>query len=188
MNVLLINGHPCENSLSEAFANAYSDGAAKAGVNIKRINLRDCVFDPNERRSGNGNVPRVEDDILEARQLILWAEHVVFFYPIWWGTMPAMLKGFIDRTFTSDFAFREIEGGTGYAPLLNGRSAQLVITLDTPYMVYKMIYRAPGNNAMKRSTLGFLRIPDGPYPAFRACKKFNTRTKNGMDEAGNESR
>ena len=179
MNVLLINGHPCENSLSEAFANAYSDGAAKAGVNIKRINLRDCVFDPNERRSGNGNVPRVEDDILEARQLILWAEHVVFFYPIWWGTMPAMLKGFIDRTFTSDFAFREIEGGTGYAPLLNGRSAQLVITLDTPYMVYKMIYRAPGNNAMKRSTLGFCGFQMAPTLHFGPVKSSTPEQRMG---------
>jgi 1,4-dihydroxy-2-naphthoate octaprenyltransferase len=171
MNVLLINGHPCENSLSDAFAHAYSVGATKAGVQIKRINIRDCHFDPNERRSGNGTVSRAEEDILEARQLILWAEHVVFFYPVWWGTMPALLKGFIDRTFISDFAFREIEGGTGYAPLLNGRSAQLVITLDTPYLVYKLIYRAPGNNAMKRSTLGFCGFQMGPTLHFGPVKK-----------------
>jgi putative NADPH-quinone reductase len=33
-----------------------------------------------------------------ARELILWAEHLVFVYPTWWGTMPALLKGFLDRT------------------------------------------------------------------------------------------
>jgi 1,4-dihydroxy-2-naphthoate octaprenyltransferase len=69
--------------------------------------------------------------------------------------MPALLKGFIDRVFTAGFAFEDIEGGTGYAPLLRGRSAQIITTMDTPWFVYQFIYRSPGHNAMRRATLEF---------------------------------
>lgn len=78
------------------------------------------------------NQQAFEDDIRKARALILWAEHLVFVYPTWWGTLPALLKGFLDRVLTPDFAFITCEGGTGYQGLLGGRSAQLITTMDTP--------------------------------------------------------
>jgi NAD(P)H-dependent FMN reductase len=69
-----------------------------------------------------------EDDMRRAQRLIQWADHLVFVYPTWWGTVPALLKGFLDRVLTAGFAFNEIKGGTGYEPLLKGRSARLITT------------------------------------------------------------
>jgi len=154
MNVLIINGHPRKDSLSEALVNAYSEGARAAGVNLTKLTLYDLAFNLNVTHFS----PRkqlMEPAIKQAQELISWADHVVFVYPTWWGTIPALLKGFIDRVFTAGFAFEDIEGGTGYAPLLRGKSAQLITTMDTPLWVYKWIYRSLGHNTMRKAILEF---------------------------------
>ena len=169
MNVLIINGHPRPNSLSDAFVTAYAEGASAGGMQVKRIDVRELIFEPNVLT--RTEVPqKSESDIISSRLLITWANHIVFFYPIWWGTMPALLKAFIDRVLVSNFAFIEIEGGTGYAPLLTGKTAQLVVTMDTPKIVYKYIYRAPGDNAMKRATLRFCGFKMAPTLYFGPVK------------------
>ena len=154
LKVLIVNGHPRKGSFSEALAEAYVAGALEANTSARKLTLYELSFDPNV----TGLSPKdqlTEPDIAGAITLIDWADHIVFIYPTWWGTMPALLKGFIDRVFTAGFAFMEIEGGTGYAPLLRGKSAQLITTMDTPYLVFQLIYRAPGVNAMRRATLEF---------------------------------
>ena len=154
MHVLVINGHPRKNSLSAALTNAYADGARKAGVELNVVFVADLNFNLHITHP-TPRLQELEPDIVHAQELIRWADHIVFIYPTWWGTMPALLKGFIDRVFISGFAFEEIEGGTGYAPLLTGRTAQVITTMDTPPLIYKLIYRAPGNNAMSKALLGF---------------------------------
>ena len=154
MRVLLINGHPRRNSLSDSLANAYAEGARSAGAELRELVLSDLHFDIHVTHP-TPHLQQLEPDIRRAQEWIRWASHLVFVYPTWWGTMPALLKGFLDRVLTSGFAFEEIEGGTGYAPLLTGRTAQLITTMDTPAPVYKLIYGAPGHNMMRKATLGF---------------------------------
>lgn len=154
MNVLVINGHPRENSFSQALVAAYAQGARKAGAQLTCLDLHALTFNPNVTHDSPWQQNQ-EPAILQARHLIARAQHLVFVYPTWWGTMPALLKGFIDRVFTAGFAFEETEGGTGYAPLLRGRTAQLITTMDTPAWVYRWIYLAPGHNAMRRAILEF---------------------------------
>lgn len=151
MNVLVINGHPRQRSLSEALAKAYAEGASSVGMNVRCIDVNKLQFELNVTHYSPHN-QFTEPCITDAQQQIHWANHVVFVYPTWWGTMPAMLKGFIDRVFTSGFAFDEIEGGTGYAPLLRGKTAQVITTMDTPVLVYKLVNRAPGDTTNKISS------------------------------------
>jgi len=115
------------------------------------------VFDPNVHMPSPSQQP-LEADLNAAQSLVDWADHLVFVYPTWWGTMPALLKGFLDRIMTPGFAFRTSEGGTGYEGLLQGRSAELITTMDTPPLVHRLLYRQPGKNAMARATLGFCGI------------------------------
>jgi putative NADPH-quinone reductase/4-hydroxybenzoate polyprenyltransferase len=154
MNVLIILGHPRTHSLCGALADAYGEGARAAGTEVRRLDLAPLDFDPHVHTI-SPNQQAFEDDIRKARELILWAEHLVFVYPTWWGTMPALLKGFLDRVLTPGFAFNTCEGGTGYQGLLDGRSAQLITTMDTPPLIHRLVYRQPGRNAMARATLGF---------------------------------
>lgn len=170
MNVLVINGHPRNDSFSESLVNAYIEGAKTAGVQLNYLKLAELSFNPNVIVESPRD-QHFETDIAEAQELIAAADHLVFVYPTWWGTMPAILKGFLDRVLTPGFAFEHIEGGTGYAPLLNGKSAQVFTTMDSPKWVYRFIYRSPGHNAMRRATLEFCGIKPVSLVSFSAVRK-----------------
>jgi len=154
MNVLIILGHPRTDSLCGALAEAYAQGAREAGTEVRQLYLAQLDFDLHVHTISPSQ-QLLEDDVRKAQEMILWAEHLVFVYPTWWGTMPALLKGFLDRVLIPGFAFKAVEGGTGFQGLLNGRSAQLITTMDTPPLVHRFVYRQPGRNAMERATLGF---------------------------------
>ncbi len=157
MNVLVLLGHPRVDSLCAALAEAYADGAREAAAEVRQMNLAALEYDP-DVRTRSPNEQALEGGLQTARELIAWADHLVFVYPTWWGTFPALLKGFLDRVFTPGFAFHTCEGGTGYQGLLGGRSAQLITTMDTPPLIHRLIYRQPGREAMARATLGFCGI------------------------------
>ena len=177
LRVLVINGHPRNDSFSESLVNAYLEGATTAGVNISYLKLADLSFNPNVITPSPRD-QHFENDIAEAQKLIAAADHLVFVYPTWWGTMPAILKGFIDRVFTPGFAFEHIEGGTGYAPLLGGKSAQVITTMDSPKWVYRFIYRSPGHNAMRRATLEFCGVKPVSILSFSPVRKSTLSQRN----------
>jgi len=102
--------------------------------------------------------------------LIVRVEHLVFVYPTWWGSTLALLKGFIDRVMTEGFSFDTCEGGTNYQGLLDGRSAQLITTMDMPPLIRRFIYCQPGRHAMAGATLEFCGISPVCYLAFRPVK------------------
>ncbi len=152
--VLVILGHPSDDSLCAALADAYAQGARSAGHEVRRLALGQLRFDP-LLHHGYAAEQALEPDLVEARQAIVWAQHTVWVYPIWWGAMPALLKGFVDRTFLPGFAFRFREGRSLPEQLLVGRSAHLLVTMDTPPWYYRWVYRMPAHQQMKRTILGF---------------------------------
>ncbi len=154
INVLVILVHPRADSFCGALAEAFCQGARAAGVQLRRLDLSGLDFDPHLHTPSPNDQP-LEDDLCRARELLLWADHLVIVYPTWWGTAPALLKGFLDRLMAPGFAFRTCEGGIGYQGLLQDRSAQLITTMDTPPLVHRLLYRQPGKNALARATLGF---------------------------------
>lgn len=153
MNVLVIIGHPRAGSFGEALARAYAEGAHGVGAEVRCLHLADMNFDPDVQTPSPQN-QRHEPDVLAAQELLRWAQHWVFVFPNWWGTMPARLKGFLDRVLTPGFAFHEREEG-GYEGLLRGKTAHLLVTMDTPPWVYRTIFKQPGVQALKAATLQF---------------------------------
>ncbi|CAM4039456.1 Flavodoxin-like fold domain-containing protein [Vreelandella rituensis] len=101
----------------------------------------------------------------------------MFVYPTWWGGAPALLKGFLERIMLPGFAFIPCEGGIGYEGLLKGRSAQLITTMDTPPLIYKLLYRQPGRNALAKATLGFCGIRPVRYLACGPVKDSTARQR-----------
>jgi 1,4-dihydroxy-2-naphthoate octaprenyltransferase len=152
LKVLVVAGHPRRSSLAGALSAAYASGAARAGAAVELLDLSQLEFDPHVRTRVFAH-QSVEPDLARAAALLAWADHLVFVYPTWWGTMPALLKGFLDRVLAPGFAFEEI-GRAGYRPLLGGRTAELLSTTDTPGWVWRWIYGAPGDKAMARAILG----------------------------------
>jgi len=176
MNVLIILGHPRKDSFSGALADAYKVGALSAGVNVKQIVIAEMQFDPNVFTVSPRN-QYFEKDISEAQNLISWADHLVFVYPTWWGTMPALLKAFLDRVLTPGFAFEEIHGSNNWEKLLKGKSAQIITTMDTPLWVFKWLHRSPGHNAMAKSTLQYCGISPVKTLSFSPVNDSNQETR-----------
>ena len=154
---LIINGHPDGESYCAALSEAYRTGAEAAGVPIEVINIRDLYFDPN-LRYGYRERTELEPDLLRAQELIKWADHLVWVYPVWWGSVPALMKGFLDRVLLPGFAFKKREGSVWWDKYLTGKTARLICTLDQPGWYYRWVYGRPSHNAMKKLTLQFVGI------------------------------
>lgn len=155
--ILLINGHPDKESFCFALAAAYLKGAAASGAEVKEINIRDLQFNPN-LEFGYRARTNLEPGLLEAQENILWAGHLVWVYPVWWGSYPAIMKGFIDRVLLPGFAFKKRSNSLWWDKLLKNKSALLISTLDQPAWFYWLVNRQPSNHALKKLTLKFCGI------------------------------
>jgi NAD(P)H dehydrogenase (quinone) len=151
-NIVVILGHPDSTSYCASLAQSYVATATAKGHTVKLFELGQARFDP-ILHHGYNQRQELEPDLVEIREAIVWASHIVFVYPIWWGAIPALLKGFFDRTFLPGFAFRYRENSIWWDRLLAGRSAHLIVTMDTPPWYYRWIYRMPGHNQMKITIL-----------------------------------
>jgi putative NADPH-quinone reductase len=155
--VLLILGHPAGDSFCGALAERYRQAATAAGHEVQLLRLGELAFDPLLHRGYAGAQP-LEPDLLAAQEHIRWAQHLVFVFPVWWGGVPALLKGFLDRVLLPGFAFRYRKGSPFPEKLLKGRTAHLLVTMDTPPWYYRWFQRMPALHQMRRTTLAFCGI------------------------------
>jgi len=157
MKTLIINGHPNPQSLCAELAAKAAEKAKSKGDKVEILHLRNLKFDPNLNVGFKGE-QQLESDLQDAQKKILWAEHLIWVYPNWWGSMPALQKGFIDRTFLPDFAFKYVKGAMMPKKLLVGKTAEIIITMDTPPFIYQWLLGAPGLKIMKKGILEFCGI------------------------------
>lgn len=152
--ILLIYGHPDSESFNRALADAYKKGALETGAEIQEIFVGELSFNPN-LQFGYRKRTELEPDLLDAQEKIKWADHLVWVFPVWWGGMPAVLKGFIDRVFLPRFAFQKRENSLWWDKLLKGKSARIITTMDQPTWYYWLVYKQPSTQMLKKTTLQF---------------------------------
>lgn len=152
--ILVVQGHPDPASLCASLAKAYAESAKSGGHEVRMLALPDLAFDPILRGGFSGTQP-LEPDLVAAQASITWAEHIVIAYPVWWGAPPALLKGFIDRTFLPGFAFKYRPTGALWDKLLTGKSARLLVTADSPGWYLALVTGNPAVKVVKKSTLDF---------------------------------
>ncbi len=152
--ILIINGHPNKESFNFALADAYKKGALSAGAEVKEIVIAELQFNPNLQQ-GYQKRTELEPGLLEAWEKIKWADHLVWIHPVWWGGLPAITKGFIDRLFLPGFAFQYRENSVWWDKLLIGKTAHIITTLDQPGWYYRLMFGKPSVNQLKKSTLEF---------------------------------
>lgn len=155
--ILIINGHPDKESFNFALAEAYKKGAKQSNVEIKEINIRELNFNPN-LQFGYRKRTELESDLLEAQDKLKWADHLVWIHPVWWGSVPAIMKGFLDRILLPGFAFNKRENSLWWDKYFTGKTARIICTLDQPAWYYKWIYGNPSHNAMKKVTLEYIGV------------------------------
>jgi putative NADPH-quinone reductase len=152
--ILIINGHPNPESFNATLLAAYQNALLNEQVEVKVLTIHELVFEPS-LKYGFTKRMEVEPDILKAQELIAWADHLVWFHPVWWGGLPALTKGFIDRVFTPGFAFKYRENSVWWDKLLTGKTARIITTLDQPAIYYRLMFGRPSVNQLKKSTLQF---------------------------------
>ncbi len=149
-NILIINGHPRNDSFNDILAETYKKAAENSGANVKQIKVRDLNFDAFQTQFKDFDAP---EDILNARKLIKEANHLVWIYPIWWYSMPALLKAFIEQTFMSGFAFEYLKSDKvlKWNKFLEGKTTSIISTMDAPPWYYNFFVKNPGGKFLKES-------------------------------------
>jgi putative NADPH-quinone reductase len=152
-SILIINGHPDKKSYNFALSEAYKKGASGTDSIISEINIADLDFNPN-LQFGFRKRTELEPDLIDAIEKIKKADHLVWFFPLWWASYPAIMKGFIDRAFLPGITF-ELEGSHEPIGLLKGISASVFITSDTPDAYDREVMKQPILNQFKTGTLEY---------------------------------
>lgn len=152
MQVLVLDGHPDAGRLVTRLLDRYT--ASLPGAHVERVALRDLAFAPNLGR-GYAEIQAWEPDLARLARLLEACDHLVLAFPLWWGGEPALLKGLVDRLLLPGFAFRYHRDDPFWDRLLAGRSADLIVTMDTPPWYLHLVYGDPVGRRWRRQILGF---------------------------------
>ena len=161
--ILILQGHPDASArhLNHALAEAYADGAREAGHAVRVVEIGRLDF-PLLRSQQEWEHTPLPAGLQGAQDDIAWAQHLVIFFPLWLGDMPALLKGFLEQVARPGFAFQGDAAERASNPFifkaLKGRSARIVVTMGMPALVYRWVFRARGVGLLKRNILGFVGI------------------------------
>lgn len=159
--ILIIVGHPDSSPkrLCRALADAYAEGARSAGHEVRLLDIATLDF-PILRSADEFNERPLPVTLEDAAEAIKDAEHLVFVFPLWLGTMPALLKAFLEQVMRPGVAFAYPEAGkNGFVKtLLRGRSARVVVTMGMPASFYRFWYLGHGVAGMRRNILNFVGI------------------------------
>ena len=135
MNILVINGHPDKESFVSALFNKYIENLDKNKHKVYILELSSMKFDP-VLRFGYRKRMEPDEEIEKSQELIKWANHIVFFYPIWFETVPSLLKGWFERVLTPGVAYNI--DGLKLTRHLKGKTAHLIFTSLGPIILQKL--------------------------------------------------
>jgi len=171
-HILLLLGHPSKNSFNKALLDAYQKGAESSGAVCKTLYIGDLQFDGNLAEGyKTGKAEQMEADLVASQKLLLWAHHVVFVFPNWWGAMPALTKGFVDRIFLPGFAFKHRSGQAFPDKLLSGKSIRILVTMDTPRFWFYLVHRASLYLILKKVVFGYVGFDPIRFSTFGFMRK-----------------
>ena len=128
MNTLLVLAHPNPKSFNAAVAKVIEEEIVNKGDQIKVKDLYAMKWNPvlsQEDFQGyhSGSIP---EDVKQEQADIAWADLVIMVAPVWWYSIPAILKGYIDRVFCIGFAYKYT--ATGPLGLLKGKKGLFITT------------------------------------------------------------
>jgi len=181
MKTLIIYGHPGSGNFSSHFLNKCKDGLKQKNIDFEVLDLYKMDYDPVLKpdelyTTGNRNI---SDKNREIQEKIKLADGLIFIYPVWWGSMPAILKGFIDRVFTPGFAFKyNKERLLKFIPdkLLNDKKIIIFVSSGGPKLLYKVILD-PIKLINKFFIFGVFSSKSTTYQIYGAQKIDNKKTR-----------
>jgi putative NADPH-quinone reductase len=107
MKILVIYAHPSHEGHCATILKEVEENLKSKGVPYELLDLYAIKYDPLLRECElYGRDIELAKDTKKHQQQIMDSDMIIFIYPVWWNTMPAILKGFIDRVFSAHFAFK----------------------------------------------------------------------------------
>ena len=158
--IFVLDGHPAETSLTGTFARDYADAATAAGHEVRVAHLSALDFDTDFGAGSYASPKPLEPALAAIAADIAWCEHVVLATPMWWGGIPAKLKGLFDRVLLPGHAFdtRRTNALGMPAPLLGGRTGRILLTSDTPGWSLRLAYGNAIVRQLRHQVFGFVGI------------------------------
>ncbi|HEY0942616.1 MAG TPA: NAD(P)H-dependent oxidoreductase [Steroidobacter sp.] len=155
--ILIIDGHPdaAAERFVHALANAYREGAEAGKHEVMMLRLGEIEF-PLLRTQADYDKGEPPQAVREWQSMFDWASHVVILYPLWLGSMPALLKGLLEQVLRPGFAFGTKRLGRWPVKLQSGKSARIIVTMGMPAWLYRWYYRAPGVRSLRKNILHFI--------------------------------
>lgn len=153
MNIFIVHAHIEANSFNSALKDTAVDTFKEQGHAVKVSDLHlmnfkaiadQCDFKAlshphymkyqTEQLNAASN-DLFTEDIKKEMEKLEWADVVIFNFPLWWFSLPAILKGWVDRVFAMGFAYG---GGKGVydSGVFKGKKGMLCITTGGPEMAY----------------------------------------------------
>lgn len=184
--ILILNGHPGETSLSKSLCDAYRRAAETAGHEVRLQDLSQMDFDMDFGDGGYASSKPLEPDLERFLTDLEWCDHVVMAAPLWWGAVPAKLKGLFDRALLPGRTFdtRNTNFVGIPAPLLTGKTARVLLTSDTPALLLWMFYGNAVKKFISRQILGFVGIKPTRFTTFApATGAPETKVQSWLNQA-----
>ena len=176
--IAIIQGHPdpAGGHLCHALADAYGDGARAAGHSVTIIDVAHIDF-PLLRSQQDWDAGRsaTPPGLLAAQDSCIAADHLGLIYPLWCGTMPALLKGFIEQVFRPGVVpsqDKSLPRG-----LMKGKSARIIVTMGMPVLAYRWYFGAHSLKNLQRNILGMVGIKPARSSLFGMVENANDKKR-----------
>jgi len=154
--ILIVDGHPdaAADRFVHALTGEYASVAEASGHTVRVVKLAELAFPWLHSAAEFASAP--PPVIVEQQERLRWANHLVIVYPLWLGSMPALLKAFLEQVMRPKFAFAYGKGRGLPKKLLAGKSARIVVTMGMPSMFFRLYYRSHSVRSLARNILGFV--------------------------------
>ena len=181
MKTLIVFYHPYEGSYCNAILNAVKSGLVKSAQPHKVINLGKEDFDPVMRAKDLGafvNMGRGDESaaeyldtmVLRYKKKLEWAERLVMIFPIWWMTMPAMMKGFVDKVIFPGIAYDMVDGSLK-TRLHSLKQVTVITTMNTPADIYRERFDNSLEGSLIKGTFNQIGIHDVEWISINQVKQ-----------------
>jgi len=155
--ILVIDAHPDSNSFSNCIAEEYFLSAKDNQHEVEMIKIRDLKFDL-VLHHGYNAPQKLEEDLQKAQELITWCEHLIIVTPVWWYSVPALFKGFLDRILLPNYAFRFHPETHKLEKLLKGKTSRVIYTQGSSKWISRILCLDPFWRQIKCGVLEFCGI------------------------------
>ncbi len=133
MDHLIVVAHPLIDSITMKLARAFALELQELGHRQRTADLYRMEFNPvltADELEPASNTHSAPSEVVLAQAAVIAADAVTVIYPLWWATMPAIMKGYIDRVFSRGFAYEATNGQS--RGLLGGRQCVLITLSGSP--------------------------------------------------------